>query len=88
LNENTLPYNRAFQGNLGIANALNTHLADKLAISRWQRDLSDSTVLRNLGVSCAHCLVAYGESVCTIEYIGFFFAPPLVILILTMVFCS
>jgi adenylosuccinate lyase len=35
------------EGNLGIANALNTHLADKLAISRWQRDLSDSTVLRN-----------------------------------------
>ncbi|CAC9522799.1 Adenylosuccinate lyase (EC 4.3.2.2) @ SAICAR lyase (EC 4.3.2.2) [uncultured Gammaproteobacteria bacterium] len=47
------------EGNLGIANALNTHLADKLAISRWQRDLSDSTVLRNLGVSCAHSLVAY-----------------------------
>ncbi|QKQ24482.1 adenylosuccinate lyase [Candidatus Ruthia endofausta] len=47
------------EGNLGIANVLNTHLADKLAISRWQRDLSDSTVLRNLGVSCAHCLVAY-----------------------------
>ncbi|WP_190600334.1 adenylosuccinate lyase [Candidatus Vesicomyidisocius sp. SY067_SCS001] len=47
------------EGNLGIANAINMHLADKLAISRWQRDLSDSTVLRNLGVSCAHCLVAY-----------------------------
>jgi adenylosuccinate lyase len=49
------------EGNLGIANALNTHLADKLAISRWQRDLSDSTVLRNLGVSCAHCLIAYAS---------------------------
>ena len=49
------------EGNLGIANALNTHLADKLSISRWQRDLSDSTVLRNLGVSCAHCLVAYAS---------------------------
>jgi adenylosuccinate lyase len=49
------------EGNLGIANALNTHLADKLAISRWQRDLSDSTVLRNLGVNCAHCLVAYAS---------------------------
>ena len=49
------------EGNLGIANALNTHLADKLAVSRWQRDLSDSTVLRNLGVSCAHCLVAYAS---------------------------
>jgi len=51
------------EGNLGIANAINTHLADKLAISRWQRDLSDSTVLRNLGVSCAHCLVAYASVV-------------------------
>lgn len=51
------------EGNLGIANALNTHFADKLAISRWQRDLSDSTVLRNLGVSCAHCLVAYASIV-------------------------
>ena len=49
------------EGNLGVANALNTHLADKLAISRWQRDLSDSTVLRNLGVSCAHSLVAYAS---------------------------
>ena len=49
------------EGNLGIANALNTHLADKLAISRWQRDLSDSTVLRNLGVSCAHSLIAYAS---------------------------
>ncbi len=47
------------EGNLGLANAINTHLADKLAVSRWQRDLSDSTVLRNLGVSCAHSLVAY-----------------------------
>lgn len=49
------------EGNLGIANAINTHLADKLAVSRWQRDLSDSTVLRNLGVSCAHSLVAYAS---------------------------
>ncbi len=49
------------EGNLGIANAINTHLADKLAISRWQRDLSDSTVLRNLGVSCAHSMVAYAS---------------------------
>ncbi len=51
------------EGNLGLANAINTHLADKLAISRWQRDLSDSTVLRNLGVSCAHSLVAYASIV-------------------------
>ncbi len=49
------------EGNLGIANALNNHLADKLAISRWQRDLSDSTVLRNLGVSCAHSLISYAS---------------------------
>jgi adenylosuccinate lyase len=47
------------EGNLGIANALMDHLANKLPVSRLQRDLSDSTVLRNLGVAFAHCLVAY-----------------------------
>lgn len=47
------------EGNLGIANALMDHLAGKLPISRMQRDLSDSTVLRNLGAALAHCLVAY-----------------------------
>jgi adenylosuccinate lyase len=47
------------EGNLGIANALFNHLATKLPISRWQRDLTDSTVLRNLGVGIAHNLVAY-----------------------------
>ncbi len=47
------------EGNLGLANALFDHLAGKLPISRWQRDLSDSTVLRNLGVGVAHSLVAY-----------------------------
>ncbi len=47
------------EGNLGIANALFTHLAQKLPISRWQRDLTDSTVLRNLGVGFAHALIAY-----------------------------
>ncbi len=47
------------EGNLGIANALFTHLAAKLPISRWQRDLSDSTVLRVLGVGIAHSLIAY-----------------------------
>jgi len=47
------------EGNLGIANALFTHLSEKLPISRWQRDLSDSTVLRNLGVGLAHSLLAY-----------------------------
>ncbi len=47
------------EGNLGVANALLGHLADKLPISRLQRDLSDSTVLRNVGVPFAHMLVAF-----------------------------
>lgn len=47
------------EGNLGIANALLTHLAQKLPISRWQRDLTDSTVLRTLGVGLGHSLIAY-----------------------------
>ena len=47
------------EGNLGLANAILAHLASKLPISRWQRDLTDSTVLRNPGVAVAHCLVAY-----------------------------
>lgn len=47
------------EGNLGIANALFNHLATKLPISRWQRDLTDSTVLRNLGVGIAHSVIAY-----------------------------
>ncbi|HEV7139451.1 MAG TPA: adenylosuccinate lyase [Steroidobacteraceae bacterium] len=47
------------EGNLGIANALLRHFADKLPISRWQRDLTDSTVLRNLGVALAHTLIAW-----------------------------
>ncbi|MCG7868499.1 MAG: adenylosuccinate lyase [Candidatus Thiodiazotropha taylori] len=46
------------EGNLGIANALLGHLAEKLPISRWQRDLTDSTVLRNLGVGFAHTSIA------------------------------
>jgi adenylosuccinate lyase len=46
------------EGNLGIANALFDHLSAKLPISRWQRDLTDSTVLRNLGVAFAHTLIA------------------------------
>jgi adenylosuccinate lyase len=50
------------EGNLGIANAWFNHLAAKLPISRWQRDLSDSTVLRNLGVGIAHSLIAYDAS--------------------------
>ena len=47
------------EGNLGIANALMGHLSLKLPISRWQRDLTDSTVLRTLGVGFAHSLIAY-----------------------------
>jgi adenylosuccinate lyase len=46
------------EGNFGIANALLRHFADKLPISRWQRDLTDSTVLRNLGVALGHALIA------------------------------
>jgi len=47
------------EGNLGIANAILQHLASKLPISRWQRDLTDSTVLRNLGTGLAHGVIAY-----------------------------
>jgi adenylosuccinate lyase len=46
------------EGNLGIANAIFTHLSQKLPISRWQRDLTDSTVLRNLGTGFGHVLIA------------------------------
>jgi adenylosuccinate lyase len=47
------------EGNLGLANALLTHLSQKLPISRWQRDLSDSTVLRNMGVALGHAALGY-----------------------------
>jgi adenylosuccinate lyase len=47
------------EGNLGLANALLRHLAEKLPVSRWQRDLTDSTVLRNMGVALGHCLLGY-----------------------------
>lgn len=47
------------EGNLGLANALFDHLAAKLPVSRWQRDLTDSTVLRNLGVAVGYSLIAY-----------------------------
>ncbi len=50
------------EGNLGLANAIMQHLAAKLPISRWQRDLTDSTVLRNLGVGFGHSLIAYQSS--------------------------
>ena len=47
------------EGNLGLANAVMQHLASKLPVSRWQRDLTDSTVLRNLGVGMGYALIAY-----------------------------
>lgn len=47
------------EGNLGLANAVMTHIAAKLPVSRWQRDLTDSTVLRNLGVGLGYALIAY-----------------------------
>jgi adenylosuccinate lyase len=47
------------EGNLGLANAVLTHLSQKLPISRWQRDLTDSTVLRNMGVALGYALLAY-----------------------------
>ncbi len=47
------------EGNLGVANALLRHLAEKLPLSRWQRDLTDSTVLRNMGVALGYSLLAY-----------------------------
>ncbi len=49
------------EGNLGVANALLEHLAIKLPVSRWQRDLTDSTVLRTLGTAFGHSLIAYGS---------------------------
>lgn len=47
------------EGNLGLANAIFNHLSQKLPVSRWQRDLTDSTVLRNLGVGCGYAIIAY-----------------------------
>ncbi|MBL8498812.1 adenylosuccinate lyase [Nitrosomonas sp. JL21] len=51
------------EGNLGIANALLHHLSEKLPVSRWQRDLTDSTVLRNMGVALGHALLAYDSCI-------------------------
>jgi adenylosuccinate lyase len=51
------------EGNLGLANALLKHLSEKLPISRWQRDLTDSTVLRNVGVAFGYTLLAYDSCV-------------------------
>ncbi len=50
------------EGNLGIANAIFSHLAAKLPVSRWQRDLTDSTVLRNMGVGFGYSLIAYAAA--------------------------
>jgi len=47
------------EGNLGLANAIFSHLGSKLPVSRWQRDLTDSTVMRNLGVAFSHALISY-----------------------------
>jgi adenylosuccinate lyase len=47
------------EGNLGMANAVLKHMAEKLPVSRWQRDLTDSTVLRNIGVGLGYALLAY-----------------------------
>ena len=49
------------EGNMGIANALFGHLAAKLPISRWQRDLTDSTVLRNMGVGLGYTMIAFAS---------------------------
>ncbi len=49
------------EGNIGVSSALLRHLADKLPVSRWQRDLSDSTALRNAGVALGHALLAYAS---------------------------
>ena len=50
------------EGNIGLANAVLGHLAEKLAVSRWQRDLSDSTALRSIGSAFGYCLVAYDSA--------------------------
>jgi len=50
------------EGNLGLGNAMLRHLSEKLPISRWQRDLTDSTVLRNVGVAFGYCLLAYASA--------------------------
>jgi adenylosuccinate lyase len=47
------------EGNFGLANALLTHLSQKLPVSRWQRDLTDSTVLRNMGVALGYAVLGY-----------------------------
>lgn len=51
------------EGNLGLANAVFSHMAAKLPVSRWQRDLTDSTVLRNMGVGIAYSMIAYASTI-------------------------
>jgi adenylosuccinate lyase len=50
------------EGNLGVANSLLHHFSEKLPVSRFQRDLSDSTTLRNLGPAFAHCVLGYNST--------------------------
>ena len=58
------------EGNLGLANALLRHLSEKLPLSRFQRDLTDSTVQRNIGVAFGHCLLAYESALKGLEKLG------------------
>ena len=51
------------EGNLGLSNNIFEHFAMKLPISRWQRDLSDSTVIRNMGVGVAHSIIAFDSCI-------------------------
>jgi adenylosuccinate lyase len=50
------------EGNIGLANVVLQHLSDKLVISRWQRDLTDSTVLRNMGLAMGYSMLAYDSA--------------------------
>lgn len=58
------------EGNIGLANALLQHMANKLPVSRWQRDLSDSTVLRNIGVALGYSLLAYQSTLKGVNKLG------------------
>ena len=51
------------EGNIGIGNSILEHMASKLLVSRWQRDLTDSTVLRNIGAAFAYCSLAYQATI-------------------------
>ena len=51
------------EGNIGIGNSILEHMASKLLVSRWQRDLTDSTVLRNIGAAFAYCALAYQATI-------------------------